>query len=129
MFFAKVFGLVAAVSGSGVIELTDDNFSALMNELPNPAGWFVNFHTNWCGHCKALNPIWHDFAKSYAHGVNVAEIDCTDSSLTCDKYQIRAYPTLYYFPADNSQIVNYTGGRNVASLEKFILQQSSNNSN
>ena len=99
-----------------------------MYELPNPSGWFINFHTDWCGHCKALTPIWHELAASYAHGMNVAEINCTESALTCDKYQVRAYPTLYYFPVDGSHIVNYTGRRDVASLEKFILQESANHS-
>jgi protein disulfide-isomerase-like protein len=38
--------------------------------------WFIKFFAPWCGHCKAMNKTWDEFAEKMKGKVNVAKIDC-----------------------------------------------------
>ena len=108
--------LLAATVSAGVIELTNANFDSTMSEQPSTEGWFVEFFAPWCGHCKALAPIWEDFANNYAGEVNVGSVDCTTSKDTCTRFGVTGYPTLIYFPAGETFTVPFVGARDVETF-------------
>ena len=47
---------------NGFYELTNDDFEDHIASSKH----FVMFYAPWCGHCKRLEPVWLDLAKSYA---------------------------------------------------------------
>ena len=30
-------------------------------------------------------------------GLSISKVDCTQNKMTCDKYEVKGYPTLLYF--------------------------------
>ncbi|ORY74538.1 thioredoxin-like protein [Leucosporidium creatinivorum] len=83
---------------------------------------FVKFYAPWCGHCKALAPLWADMATSLAGSVNVYEMDCDtpENKKVCRGEKVRAYPTLIFYNKGAS--VEYKGKRDVQTLKNFALK-------
>ena len=56
-----------------VFVLTEDNFDAVVNGKRNV---MVKFYAPWCGHCRALAPIYIEVAEAAAaEDVVIAELD------------------------------------------------------
>jgi thioredoxin-like negative regulator of GroEL len=65
IFIVLILGLVYSevpeyVEDKGVMDLTEDNFDAVVNHFEHV---LVMFYAPWCGHCKKLHP---EFEKSAA---------------------------------------------------------------
>ena len=78
---------------------------------------FVKFYAPWCGHCKAMAPVWADLATKYATSpdVKIAKIDCTTNKISCNEQGIRGYPTLLLFK-EGEQLKKYQGGRTADAM-------------
>jgi thiol-disulfide isomerase/thioredoxin len=74
------------------IEIKDSK--VLKDIIASKEPWFVKFYAPWCGHCKHLQPIWVDLAKSLKNKVNIAEVNCEESKALCQEYQVTGLPTL-----------------------------------
>ena len=61
-----------------VIVLNEDNFDAVVNGKRNV---MVKFYAPWCGHCRALAPIYIELAKA------VEKDDVVIAELDADKYK------------------------------------------
>jgi len=81
---------------------------------------FVMMMAPWCGHCKKLKPDWEQLSKlPGVSGLSISKVDCTQSKLTCDKYDVKGYPTLLYF-RNGKMIEKYSGANNLKSLKEFV---------
>ena len=95
--------------------------------MPEDGGWLVLFHTEWCGHCDKLMPIWDELAELHrqemgAGQLRVASVDCEADSDLCLRFQINTYPTILYFPsALAGESIQYLGRRTVDGFERFTL--------
>lgn len=50
----------------------------------------------WCPACKALQPVWDEFAGWSADlGISVAKVDVTTSSGLSGRFMVTALPTIY----------------------------------
>ncbi len=109
-------GVPKAPTDGKVVDLTDADFVSKTNK----GTWFVKFYAPWCGHCKKLAPIWEEVAKEVvsdpAH--HVAHIDCTENEETCQKFDVKGYPTLKLFKDGN--ILNYDGPREKGDLLEYL---------
>lgn len=76
-----------------VITLTDANFEQMKQKYPK---LMVKMYAPWCGHCKALAPIYSAVSDEI-DDVTFGEIDCTTNQDTCGRYGVRGYPTVKYF--------------------------------
>jgi protein disulfide-isomerase A6 len=111
-------------SGSGgkaVIELTEDNFKALVMESEDH--WLVEFYAPWCGHCKNLAPEWEEAAKQLKGSVKLGAVDATAHGALAQKYGVKGYPTIKVFGAGKKKkAADYNGPREAAGIVAHALQ-------
>ena len=101
----------------GIADLTDDNFEgAIATGLT-----FVKFFAPWCGHCKRLQPVWQELAKTFEANldVTIAEMDCTDSIKVCTKQGVRGYPTLLLYTSGVKRS-KHAGSRSIDDLVEYV---------
>lgn len=81
---------------------------------------FVEFYAPWCGHCKALAPVWDELAEKVADvDVIIAKMDSTANEV--EGIKVQGFPTLKYFKStDPTKGKDYSGGRTLEDLEKFV---------
>lgn len=80
-----------------VLILTDQNFEST---LKKEHAVLVVFYTNWCGHCKALKPVYSKAADlAVTQGVSglFTAIDCGAHYAVCKTHNIEGYPTIKLF--------------------------------
>jgi len=81
---------------------------------------FVMMFAPWCGHCAKLKPDWEKLAKtSTVKDTKIGKVDCTANKMTCDKYEVKGYPTLLYF-RNGELLETYTGSKTVDSLKEYL---------
>lgn len=103
----------------GVVHLTDQNFNSYISTKEGIL--FVKFYAPWCGHCKRLAPTWDQLAGRYHDNnmVEVVKVDCTAEKATCQRYEVKGYPTLLLL-ADGLVLHKYTGSRTLDDLAQFL---------
>jgi len=104
----------AAQNEGDVVVLGDASFA----EQTKSGDWLVKFYAPWCGHCKKLAPTWDELATKSKGKFNVAKVDCTVESATCQEHGIRGYPTVKLF--SNGNKVDYQGQRTIEDFTKFV---------
>ena len=99
------------------VSLTEGNFGSQVSASPH----FVMFFAPWCGHCKRLAPTWEELAgkMNVEKEVTIGKVDCTEQTTLCSAQDVTGYPTLKFFKSG----VEYSGDRDLASLEKFIKEK------
>jgi protein disulfide-isomerase A1 len=88
---------------------------------------FVEFYAPWCGHCKKLAPVWDELGEIFedkAPHIVIAKIDATANSYP-ETIDVKGFPTLIFFPADNKQGITYNEERDLDSLKDFIVEHAS----
>ncbi|KAF8580793.1 disulfide isomerase [Ramaria rubella] len=105
------------------IQLTSANFDKIVNDPEKDV--LVSFTATWCGHCKALKPIYNFVAwnfRSEEHIV-IANLDGDadpDRSLAT-KYNVTGYPILKLFPkGSKEQPIDYKLPRDERNLVRFL---------
>ncbi|KAF9285035.1 hypothetical protein BGZ68_004206 [Mortierella alpina] len=81
--------------------------------------WLIEYYAPWCGHCKALVPIYEQLATVLKDKVNVAKIDCTTNEEICQKANIRGYPTIRLH--QHGESIEYRKQRSVEGMAEFAL--------
>lgn len=57
---------------------------------------FLISYAPWCPACRALEPIWNDFASwSDDLGIQVGHVDVTTSPGLGGRFMVTALPTIY----------------------------------
>jgi protein disulfide-isomerase-like protein len=124
---ALLIYLLHSLTSAEVVELTNDTFEQLTQASTGQTTgkWMVKFYATWCGHCKKLEPVWValDTALTENHsdkGINVAKVDAIKNRDTAIRFQVKGYPTLFYFA--ERRMYKYQGGRDLESLVDFVTE-------
>ena len=70
-----------------------------------------------------MKPAWDQLGDEYASSssVVIGDADCTASGKDlCEEHEVRGYPTIKYFNAENPKGTDYSGGRTFDALKKFV---------
>lgn len=81
---------------------------------------FVEFYAPWCGHCKALAPVWEKLGEEFAKddSVVIAKMDATANEV--GGVQIKGFPTLKLWKKGSNEVVDFNGARDFETLVHFV---------
>ena len=111
----------------------DNKTMKKFNKLRNKGQWFVWFHADWCGHCRAVDHDWDELVKNNTTSIKLAKVE--ESNIDNNKENIIGYPTFRLYT--NSKQTEYNDGRDFESFMNFLKnnevqpksKSSSNNKN
>ena len=80
---------------SQLMDITESNFEAevLKSDLP----FLLDLSADWCGPCKAIEPVVHQLAAEYEGKVRFGRVDIDNNPGIPTRYQVRSVPTLLMF--------------------------------
>ncbi|GMF55825.1 unnamed protein product [Phytophthora fragariaefolia] len=109
-----------AKAPSHVVALTEGDFDAEVIHSKKHA--IVEFYAPWCGHCKQLAPTYEEVGAIFEgeDNVLVAKVDATAHAALAERYNVKGYPTLFYFAPGSDEPEDYSNGRDKASFVEFI---------
>ena len=111
--------LATVVLTGTALELTPDNW----DEETGGKTVFLKFFAPWCGHCKAMKPVWDGLMEEYSgpESVLIADVDCIGSGKPlCDEVGVQGFPTIKY--GDPTNLEAYKGGRDLDALQAFASE-------
>jgi thioredoxin 1 len=90
-----------------------ENFGQLINSsIPV----LVDFYADWCGPCKAMNPVIKEVAQHVQGKARVIKVDIDKSREAAEVYRVQAVPTFIIFK-DGRIIWRHSGMIDGRSLE------------
>lgn len=79
----------------------------------------VDFHADWCGPCRMLEPIVADVASDT--DATVAKVDVDEHQQIAQQYRVQGIPTMYLF-ADGESVERIVGVRQEEELMSLVEQ-------
>jgi thioredoxin 1 len=98
--------------------VTDADFAAEVLSSKEPV--LVDFWAEWCGPCKAMDPILEQVALDLAGKVKIVKLDVDSNPSTVTQYHVRAMPTMIVFKDGQPTDVKVGAGQSRAQLVKWL---------
>jgi|TARA_B100001750_G_scaffold217106_1_gene202224 thioredoxin 1 len=81
--------------------ISDENFNQVIDENPVVV---VDFWAEWCGPCRAMNPIIEELSLIYENKIVFAKLNVDKNPISPSKYGISSIPT--FLIIKNGQVMN-----------------------
>jgi len=93
------------------------------NELINSPGMpvLVDFYADWCGPCKAMNPVIQQLAGEYAGKLKVLKVNIDTNQAAASQYRVQGVPTFILFHK-GKQVWRQSGAMPAQQLKQVINQ-------
>lgn len=79
----------------------------------------VDFGADWCGPCKAIEPVIKELVDEYKGKATIIEIDIDSQRELATDLMIQSIPTLILFQ-DGKEIKRFVGLQSKGTLEKSL---------
>nr|XP_018670139.1 sulfhydryl oxidase 1-like isoform X1 [Ciona intestinalis] len=107
--------------------LNGDNLLQTVTNSTTP--WFVEYYSEWCGHCQDFAPSFKALAKDIAEWhrlMKVAVLNCADRSNQeiCRQMSIESVPDMRVYPARANKTypgLHYKGKQNIKDIRNFLI--------
>ena len=108
---------------NGVTTVVGQSFEDIVNDPTKDV--LMKYYAPWCGHCKALAPVWEELGQDVAGADDliIAKFDATENEVA--GLEIRGYPTLKFYPKNNKAGVDYSGDRDLPAFQQWLSENSS----
>lgn len=107
-------------SGKDVVHMDHTTIDTDVKEKTHA---LVMFYAPWCGHCKAFKP---DFGKAATllkdHDVVIGGMDVIKHKKIKKKFDIKSFPTIYYFK-NGEHSGDYDGGRDIFGVLEWLSDE------
>jgi len=122
LFLSIIFSLFLiefALCEGNVKDLDPENFDSFVD---GSKAAFVEFFAPWCGHCKKLAPEYEVVGDAFAKipDVVIAKVDCDKHKALKDRFGIKGYPSLRFFPKGSTTPQEYSGGREAGDIIDYV---------
>jgi len=81
----------------------------------------VDFYADWCGPCKAMDPVIQEVAKELTGKVRIIKINIDKNTSAAQAYSVMAVPTYILFRKGNI-LWRHAGMIDKSSLVKVLHQ-------
>lgn len=98
-----------------IVHLDDENFMDAISK----GVVLVDFFADWCGPCRMMSPVIHDFAEEMKDKVTVAKIDIDTSQKVTQQFEVTSIPTLILFK-NGDEVERVVGLRDPESLKTLV---------
>jgi thioredoxin 1 len=85
----------------------------------------VDFYADWCGPCKAMNPVIKEIASEVKGKARVIKVDIDKAQSAAMQYNVNAVPTFMIFK-NGKAVWRHSGMIDKQSLLQSIYSQGEN---
>lgn len=79
----------------------------------------INFFAEWCGACKAQDPILEELRRTTGNKVDIIKVDVSENRDMVREFKVEATPTMFIIK-DNNILRKYVGVTSRNELESMI---------